>query len=166
VTQWSRAAASHTIAFLVRMSSSRSQLRSPDNDRFPSKFPNEHTERILSHGAKLANDFAESGANDPATMSNCSLRVVLYPGRDDSTPARNQRAALTTYANAMGWKVVAIFTDGDDSDVAGVQRLRDGAAAREFDLVLCWRTTDLEEAESLIEALSAYGIELLPLAQS
>ena len=81
-------------------------------------------------------------------------------------PARNRRTALMTYANAMGWKVVPILTDGDDSDVAGVQRLRDGAAAREFDLVLCWRTTDLEEAESLIEALSAYGIELLPLAQS
>jgi hypothetical protein len=36
-------------------------------------------------------------------VSNFPLRVALYFAIDDSMHARNQRAAMMMYANAMGW---------------------------------------------------------------
>jgi len=70
----------------------------------------------------------------------------------------NQRAAMQRYADNMGWMVTVIEDDR--------QRLLDDAATSAFDLVLCWRTDGLQDAELLFERLSAHGVELLALAQS
>ena len=85
-------------------------------------------------------------------------RVAVYVPNDDSRLAANQRAAMQRYADNMNWTVTVIDDDR--------QRLLDGAAASAFDLVLCWRTGDLRDAEFLFERLSAHGVELLALAQS
>jgi hypothetical protein len=44
--------------------------------------------------------------------------------------------------------------------------LLDLAATHALDLVLCWRTSDLRRAESLVQRLSVHSIELLAVAQS
>jgi hypothetical protein len=85
-------------------------------------------------------------------------RVAIYVANADSGLAANQRAAMQRYADNMDWIVTAIEDDR--------QRLLDGAATSAFDLVLCWRTSDLRDAELLVERLSAHGVELLALAQS
>ena len=85
-------------------------------------------------------------------------RVAIYISNADSRLAANQRAAMQRYADNMDWIVTVIEDDR--------QRLLDGAATSSFDLVLCWRTGDLRDAEFLFERLSDHGIELLALAQS
>ncbi|HEY2153162.1 MAG TPA: hypothetical protein VGH34_20300 [Vicinamibacterales bacterium] len=65
---------------------------------------------------------------------------------------------MQRYADNMGWRVTVIE---DDS-----HRLVDNAAAGAFDLALCWRTSELRDAEFLLERFAAYGIELLAVAQS
>jgi len=85
-------------------------------------------------------------------------RVAIYISNADSRLAANQRAAMQRYAANMDWRVTVVEDDR--------QRLLDGAATLAFDLVLCWRTGDLRDAELLFERLSAYGVELLALAQS
>ena len=85
-------------------------------------------------------------------------RVAIYIYNADSRLAANQRAAVQRYADNMAWKVTVIEDDR--------QRLLDGAATSAFDLVLCWRTGDLRNAEFLFERLSDHGVELLALAQS
>ena len=85
-------------------------------------------------------------------------RVAIYISNLDSRLAGNQRAAMQRYADNMHWLVMVIEDDR--------QRLLDDAARSTFDLVLCWRTDDLRDAEVLLERLSAYGVELLALAQS
>ena len=85
-------------------------------------------------------------------------RVAIYISNAGSRLAANQRAAMQRYADNMDWKVTVIEDDR--------QRLVDGAAASAFDLVLCWRTGDLRDAEFLFERLTAHGVELLAVAQS
>ena len=85
-------------------------------------------------------------------------RVAIYVSNADSRLAANQRAAMQRYADNMNWRVTVIEDDR--------QRLLDGAATSAFDLVLCWRTRDLRDAEFLFERLSAHGVELLAVAQS
>ena len=85
-------------------------------------------------------------------------RVAIYISNADSRLAANQRAAMQRYADNMDWIVTVIEDDR--------QRLLDGAATSAFDLVLCWRTGDLRDAEFLFERLSAHGVELLAVAQS
>ena len=85
-------------------------------------------------------------------------RVAIYVSNADSRLAANQRAAMQRYADNMNWIVTVIEDDR--------QRLIDGAATSAFDLVLCWRTGDLRDAEFLFERLSAHGVELLAVAQS
>ena len=85
-------------------------------------------------------------------------RVAIDVSNADSHLAENQRAAMQRYAENMDWIVTAIEDDR--------QRLLDGAATSAFDLVLCWRTDDLQDAELLFERLSAHGVELLAVAQS
>jgi hypothetical protein len=85
-------------------------------------------------------------------------RVAIYISNADSRLAANQRAAMQRYADNMDWMVMVI----EDNR----QSLLDGAATSAFDLVLCWRTSDLRDAEFLFERLSAYGVELLAVAQS
>ena len=86
-------------------------------------------------------------------------RIAIYISRPDSPLAANQLAAIQRYACAMGWVTVAIVESDE-------QRLLDLAATRAFDLVLCWRTSDLRPAASLVQRLSVHGIELLAVAQS
>ena len=83
----------------------------------------------------------------------------MYISRPDSPLAANQLAAIQRYAGAMGW-VTAAIVESDE------QRLLDLAAAHAVDLVLCWRTSDLRPAKSLVQRLSAHSIELLAVAQS
>ena len=85
-------------------------------------------------------------------------RVAIYISNADSHLAANQRAAMQRYAYNMDWIVTVIEDDR--------QRLLAGTATSAFDLVLCWRTGDLQDAEFLFERLSAHGVELLPVAQS
>jgi hypothetical protein len=85
-------------------------------------------------------------------------RVGIYISDADSRLVANQRAAMQRYADNMNWIVTVIEDDR--------QRLLDGAAISAFDLVLCWRTGDLRDAEFLFERLSAHGVELLAVAQS
>ena len=86
-------------------------------------------------------------------------RVVIYTPRPDSPWAANQLAAIQRYACAMGWATVAIVESDE-------RRLLDLAATHALDLVLCWRTSDLRHAESLVQRLSVHSIELLAVAQS
>lgn len=85
-------------------------------------------------------------------------RVAIYISNADSRLAPNQRAAMQRYANNMDWMVTVIEDDR--------QRLLDGAATSAFDLVLCWRTDNLGDAELLFERLSSHSVELLAVAQS
>ena len=91
-------------------------------------------------------------------LASSTRRVAIYISNADSHLAANQQAALQRYADNMDWIVTIIEDDR--------QRLLDGAATSAFDLVLCWRTGDLRDAEFLFERLSAHGVELLALAQS
>jgi hypothetical protein len=65
---------------------------------------------------------------------------------------------MQRYADNMGWTVTVI----EDNP----HRLVDSAATGSFDLALCWRTSDLRDAEFLLDRLAACGIELLAVAQS
>jgi len=86
-------------------------------------------------------------------------RIAIYISRPESPLAANQLAAIQRYACAMGWVTVAIVESDE-------QRLLDLAATHALDLVLCWRTSDLRRAESLVQRLSEHSIELLAVAQS
>lgn len=86
-------------------------------------------------------------------------RVAIYVSRPDSPLAANQLAAIQRYARAMGWVTVAIVESDE-------QRLLEVAATHALDLVLCWRTSDLRPAASLVQLLSVHSIELLAVAQS
>ena len=86
-------------------------------------------------------------------------RIAVYSSRPDSPLAANQLAAIQRYARGRGWLTVAIV--GSDE-----QRLLELAATHAVDLVLCWRTSDLRDAEALVQGLSVHGIELLAVAQS
>jgi len=86
-------------------------------------------------------------------------RIAIYISHPDSPWAANHLAAIQRYADAMGWVTVAIVERDE-------QRLLDLAAMHALDLVLCWRTSDLRRAESLVQRLSVHGIELLAVAQS
>jgi hypothetical protein len=86
-------------------------------------------------------------------------RIAIYISRPDSPFADNQLAAIQRYARAMGWVTVAIVESDE-------QRVLELAATHAIDLVLCWRTSDLRPAESLVQLLPVHGIELLAVAQS
>lgn len=92
----------------------------------------------------------------PATSTR---RIAIYTSDPGSPWAANQLAAIRRYACAMSWVTVAIV-EGDE------QPLLDLAATDALDLVLCWRTSDLKRAESLVQRLCVHGIELLAVAQS
>jgi hypothetical protein len=86
-------------------------------------------------------------------------RVGLYIHASDHQLAANQHAALRLYAENMGWTIVI--------EMAGeIEPLIHAAAERGIQLVLCWRLSDMSEAESLLTRLHAIGVDLLPLAQS
>jgi DNA invertase Pin-like site-specific DNA recombinase len=91
-------------------------------------------------------------------LASSTRRVAIYISNADSRLAANQRAAMQRYADNMAWRVTVIEDDR--------QRLLDGAATSAFDLVLCWRTDDLRDAEFLFERLSAHGVDILAVAQS
>ena len=86
-------------------------------------------------------------------------RLIAIYVSGDSQLRVNQQAAMQRYADAMGW-VTAVVIEED------TRRLLDGAADHAFDLALCWRFDDLRGAESLLECLSAHGVEMLAVAQS
>jgi hypothetical protein len=98
----------------------------------------------------------EDADHPPASSTR---RIAIYISRPDSPLAANQLAAIQRYACAMGWVTVAIVERDE-------QRLLELAATHALDLVLCWRTSDLRPAESLVQLLSVHNIELLAVAQS
>jgi hypothetical protein len=66
---------------------------------------------------------------------------------------------LRFYAENKGWAVVV--------DMSGEIEPRTHAAAEHaIRLVLCWRLSDVPEAERLLTGLHTAGVDLLPLAQS
>ena len=85
--------------------------------------------------------------------------VGLYIHAADPQLAANQRAALRLYAANMGW-TIAIETTGE------IEPLVHAAAEHAIQLVLCWRLSDMPEADSLLARLHTSGVDLLPLAQS
>ena len=85
--------------------------------------------------------------------------VGLYLHASDPHLAANQRAALRHYAENMGWTIVI--------EMAGeIEPLIQAAADQTIQLVLCWRLSDMPEAESVLTRLRPTGVDLLPLAQS
>ena len=86
-------------------------------------------------------------------------RIAIYISRPDSPLAANQLVAIQRYACNRGWVTVAIVESNE-------RRLVELAATHALDLVLCWRTSDLRPAESLVRRLSVHRIELLAVAQS
>jgi hypothetical protein len=86
-------------------------------------------------------------------------RVAIYASNADSRLRANQRVAMQRYADAMGWVTTVVIEED-------VRRVVEGATDDAFDLVLCWRFDDLRSAESLLEGLSAHGVEMLAVAQS
>jgi hypothetical protein len=88
-----------------------------------------------------------------------TYRVGLYIHVSDPQLAANQRAALRLYAENMGW-TITIETTGV------IEPLIHAAAEHAIQLVLCWRLSDMPEAESLVTRLHTTGVDLLPLAQS
>ena len=91
--------------------------------------------------------------------ASSTRRIAIYTSRPDSPLAANQLGAIERYARGMGWVTVAIVESDE-------QRLLDLAATHALDLVLCWRTSDLRPAASLVQRLSVHGVELLAVAQS
>jgi hypothetical protein len=59
----------------------------------------------------------------------------------------------------MGW-TIKIEAAGE------IEPLIHAAAEHAIQLVLCWRLTDMPEAETLVTRLHTTGVYLLPLAQS
>jgi hypothetical protein len=59
----------------------------------------------------------------------------------------------------MDWTIM-IETAGE------IEPLVHAAAEHAIQLVLCWRLSDMPEAESLFTRLQTTGVDLLPLAQS
>jgi hypothetical protein len=112
------------------------------------------------------------GKSKKSTLIESSARALLYPDSvpqkypvglyiDASDPqlAANQRAALRRYAENMGWTITI--------EIAGeIEPLIHAAGEHAIQLVLCWRLSDMPEAESLFTRLRAIGVDLLPLAQS
>ena len=86
-------------------------------------------------------------------------RVGLYIHGSDPQLAANQRDALRLYAKNRGW-TITIETAGE------IEPLVRAAAEHAVQLVLCWRLSDMPEAESLVTRLHTAGVDLLPLAQS
>ena len=85
--------------------------------------------------------------------------VGLYIHASDPQLAANQRAALRLYAENMGWTIM-IEAIGD------IEPLVHAAAEHAIQLVLCWRLSDMPEAEPLVTRLRTTAVDLLPLAQS
>jgi hypothetical protein len=86
-------------------------------------------------------------------------RVGLYIHASDPQLAANQRAALRLYADNMGWTIMI-------ESAGAIEPLIDAVAEHGIQLVLCWRLSDMPEAESLFTRLQTMGVDLLPLAQS
>ena len=86
-------------------------------------------------------------------------RVAIVPTAAEPWIAENQRAALHRYAKAMGW-TVAIDVKRDMS------ALLEAINAQTLDIVLCWRTSELIDADALFNALHGHDTEFLALAQS
>ena len=64
-----------------------------------------------------------------------------------------------SYAEDMVWTIM--------SEMAGeIEPLVHAAAEHAIQLVLCWRLSDMPEAESLLTRLHTTGVDLLPLAES
>jgi hypothetical protein len=85
--------------------------------------------------------------------------VGLYVRASDPQLAANQRAALRHYAENMGWTITI--------EMAGeIEPLIHAAADHAIQMVLCWRLSDMPEAESAFIRLHQTGVDLLPLAQS
>jgi hypothetical protein len=85
--------------------------------------------------------------------------VGLYIYASDPQLAANQLAALRLYAENMGW-TITIETAGE------IEPLIHAAAEHAIQLVLCWRLSDMPEADALMARLRTTGVDLLPLAQS
>jgi hypothetical protein len=63
---------------------------------------------------------------------------------------------MERYAVAMGWTI----------QICSAPELTQALAERSFDLVLCWRLSDLPQADALYAACRQHGVDILPLAQS
>ena len=86
-------------------------------------------------------------------------RTAIYLPTVDPLLVPNQRAALTRYATAMGWTVIA--DAGPDQN-----QVRSLAAGGSIDLVLSWRLDDVPDLGSLLSQCRVHHVEFLALAQS
>lgn len=75
---------------------------------------------------------------------------------EESEFRANRLQAMERYAAAMGWTI----------HVCSAPELAQALAGRPFDLVLCWRLSELPEADALYAACRQHGVDILPLAQS
>jgi DNA invertase Pin-like site-specific DNA recombinase len=90
--------------------------------------------------------------SDPPSLASdttgCKARTALYfgacsrPAGADQTPEpENQYVRLREFAAAMGWTIVAEFTDNEAAAMPGrtqFQTMMAAASKREFDVILVW----------------------------
>src|SRR5262245_55089734 len=96
---------------------------------------------------------------DGLSMAAPSRRIAIYGAGADSQLLANQRTAIRQYADAMGWITVTAIENDPDQLMTAV---RTGT----IDMVVCWRNSEVETADGLLEILRVRGVELLALAQS
>jgi DNA invertase Pin-like site-specific DNA recombinase len=104
-----------------------------------------------------------SGTEDTPKRVALYLRVSLDDGRQT---VENQRDQLVDFCKAMGWHVVAEYTDqksGRTLDRLGLQKMKNAASKREFDHLVFWDLSRLSrggvsETLRLLEELRAWGV--------
>lgn len=84
------------------------------------------------------------------------VKAVALLLDEDSQFRANRLQAMERYAVAMGWTI----------HICSAPELTQALAERSFDLVLCWRLSDLPQADALYAACRQHGVDILPLAQS
>lgn len=84
------------------------------------------------------------------------VKTVALLVDEESEFRANRLQAMASYAAAMGWTI----------HICLPPELAPALAGRSFDLVLCWRLSELPEAEALYAVCRQHGVDILPLAQS
>ena len=85
-----------------------------------------------------------------------AVKTVALLLDEESPFGANRLHAMKRYAVAMGWTI----------HLCSASELAQALAERSFDLVVCWRLSELPEAEALYAACRQHGVDILPLAQS
>jgi len=83
-------------------------------------------------------------------------KAVLLLADEENELGANRLRAMERYAMAMGWTF----------RICSAPEVAPALAECPVDLVLCWRLSDLAQADALYAACRHHGVDILPLAQS